>query len=122
MTATTIAWFGPSSSNAIKAAAYDTDSVDPLVSARGSVTFQSDVRHENAIKLASIHGRGQGVGKTLASSTMPARVTAATYIWAPEGRAFQPVRSRGDCVRRQGRAALANIGFRRAYEIQLLIA
>ena len=49
---------GPSSSSAVRFAAYDTESVDPLIVAIGRVTFHSDVMH--AAKISSANASGCG--------------------------------------------------------------
>src|SRR5258708_3840099 len=51
-TAMTRASRGPSSSSAIKSAAYDTDNVEPLASAIGSVTFQVDITQATTSSVA----------------------------------------------------------------------
>ena len=57
-TAMTIACCGPSNRSAVRSAAYDTDSVDPLLSDPGKLTFQVDVMHEETKRIANIAGWG----------------------------------------------------------------
>ena len=59
--AMTIARRGPSSRSAIRSAAYDTDSVEPLESAIGSVTFQVDVTQPSDEQRGEERGPGNAV-------------------------------------------------------------
>ncbi len=57
-TATIMASRGLRSSSAMRFAAYDTESVEPLLNASGRLTFHADVRQEVISRTANISGRG----------------------------------------------------------------
>jgi hypothetical protein len=84
----------PSSSSAIKSAAYDTDSVDPLDSGSGRLTFQADVTQENTRSAANSNGRSGSPGNDVVRTSAPAAMTNPTYHCAPSGSARQPSGSR----------------------------
>src|SRR3954465_6396489 len=67
-TAMATAGFGPSSNNAIRSAAYDTDSVEPLLSESGRLTFQIDVRHAAISSPRNRNGSGNVRGNACASA------------------------------------------------------
>src|SRR3954454_11046200 len=77
-TATRSAGRIPSSSSAIRLAAYETDSVDPLPSEIGRLIFQADVRHDVTTRKANNPGGGTARGKNVASRTAPDAMTSAT--------------------------------------------
>src|SRR5262245_50696909 len=77
--ATTIAGPVPSSSSAIRSAAHDTDSVEPLPAGAGSVTFHVDVMQLNASSAANRNGCSIVNGTTPASASAPHTVTNTTY-------------------------------------------
>src|SRR4051812_40733087 len=68
----------PSSSSAIRLAAYDTDSVDPLLVGIGRFTFHSEVRQVVARRTRKRSSWGYVRGNRTATSHVPARMTAAT--------------------------------------------
>ena len=63
----------PSSSSAVKSAAYDTDSVDPLASEIGRFTFHADVKHAASSRNANSHGCGNATAGRKATPTPGAR-------------------------------------------------
>src|SRR5262245_56417318 len=77
-TAMTTACRGPRSSNAIRSAAYDTESVAPLVSGIGRLTFQIDVKHAVTASVANRAGRGYARGNHAARTPAPRTITVAT--------------------------------------------
>src|SRR6266568_8809932 len=80
---------GPSSRSAMRSAAYDTESVEPLASEIGRLIFQADVRHAaNSAKRKSPAG-GYVRGTKATSEHTPATITTATYSRAPDGIACQ---------------------------------
>jgi hypothetical protein len=70
----------PSSSSAVRSAAYDTDSVDPFASEIGRLTFHADVTHAVSSRNANSHGCGTVTGgvTAMATATAPAAMTTAT--------------------------------------------
>src|SRR5215510_14946137 len=104
-TATMIAGCSPSRSSAMRSAAYDTESVEPLAVAIGRFTFQREVRHARTINAANMTGGGEAVGKNVTSGDAPAAITIATYHCAGHGSASHVRRSaRGSVTRVSGRA------------------
>src|SRR5205823_13705233 len=76
--AVSIAGCGPSSTSDIRSAACETDSVDPLATEIGRLTFQVDVTHDTPIITANSHGCGHARGNDSATPHAPARMTAPT--------------------------------------------
>src|SRR5215510_14695798 len=104
-TATMIAGCSPSRSSAMRSAAYDTESVEPLAVAIGRFTFQREVRHARTINAANMTGGGEAVGKNATNADAPAAITIATYHWAGHVSASHVRRSaRGSVTRGSGRA------------------
>src|SRR3954451_14982740 len=68
----------PSSSSAVRLAAYDTDSVDPLLVGIGRFTFHSEVRQVVANRTRNRSSWGYSRGNRMATTHVPARMTAAT--------------------------------------------
>src|SRR5258708_32776061 len=77
-TATRTAGRGPSSSSAIRSAAYDTDSVEPLASGIGRLIFQAEVRHAASSRKKNTPGSGNVRGNDATSAATPATTTKAT--------------------------------------------
>jgi hypothetical protein len=77
-TAMSIATRGPRRRSAIRSAAYDTDSVDPLESSIGSVTFQVDITQPITSRAAKSAGLGMLSGQSCTNTTAPARMTSDT--------------------------------------------
>src|SRR5260221_9909308 len=77
-TAITTACRGPSSSSDIRSAAYDTESVEPLESAIGSVTFQIDVTQPNTSSPLNSHGCGSASGRETRNAKTPRPITNPT--------------------------------------------
>src|SRR5262252_6499523 len=84
-TATIVARRGPSSSSAIRSAAYDTDSVEPLERAIGSVTFHVEVTHPSTSSTKNSAGRGTAWGKSEANTAVPPAMMMPTYSCAARG-------------------------------------
>src|SRR5688572_22078197 len=84
-TPTIMACSGPSSTSAMSAVAYDVDSVDPLLTGSGSVTFHTEITHENTVRKTNRMGRVNVVGKDEAISAAPVAITDATKIRAARG-------------------------------------
>jgi hypothetical protein len=59
-------------------AAYETDSVEPLLRVSGRLTFHVDVRAPNASSAMNNQGRSIRVGQKVAAPTTPAAMTAPT--------------------------------------------
>src|SRR2546422_4290873 len=95
-TATTIACCGPRSRSAVRSAAYDIESVDPLASAMGRLTFQMEVRQPATNSTANRPGRGYARGKKAAKTHVPAAIIDATYSRAGCGNEIH--RRPGRCV------------------------
>src|SRR6266850_5488421 len=95
-TAMTIASGGPSSRSAVRSAAYDTDSVDPLASAIGRFTFQMEVTQPMTNNAPNSAGRAYVHGKKTAKTQLPAAMTEATYSRAGCGNEIH--RRAGRCV------------------------
>src|SRR6267143_872376 len=95
-TAMTIACCGPSNRSAVRSAAYDTESVDPLESAMGRLTFQMEVRQPVTNRTANRPGRGYARGTTAAKTPVPAAIMDATYSRAGCGNEIH--RRAGRCV------------------------
>src|SRR4030081_1157459 len=70
--------FGPSRSSDISSAACATESVDPLASEIGRVTFHAEVRHAESSSIANSDGRGTVSGKYPTNATAPTAITTAT--------------------------------------------
>ena len=68
----------PSSSSAMRLAAYDTDSVDPLASEIGRLIFQAEVRHDVSRRKANRPGGGSARGRNVPSRIAPDTMTSAT--------------------------------------------
>src|SRR4029434_9537113 len=75
--ATSIVSFAPSSSNAAKSTAYDTDIVELLL-ASGSVTLSADARDEQTSSAMETRGLARVCGVNNASTSTPAARTAPT--------------------------------------------
>src|SRR5437870_12726543 len=82
-----IAAWGPTSSSAIRFAAYDTESVEPLIVAVGRFTFHNDVRQAARIRSAKARGCGYADGTKRTSVTAPMPITEPTYTCAGDGSA-----------------------------------
>src|SRR5215208_3688097 len=77
-TAISMAGLGPSSSSDTRLAAYDTDSVDPLTTGKGNVTFQTEVTQANTARLTNSCGSGSSRGTNPTSVAAPAALIPAT--------------------------------------------
>src|SRR5688500_14854457 len=88
----TMAAGDPSSSSAVRSAAYDTDSVDLFASEMGRFTFHADVTHAVSSRNANSHACGTATGAVTATApaTAPAAMTTATYSCAARETLFQP--------------------------------
>src|SRR5437762_210360 len=73
--ATSSAGRGPSSSSAIKLAAYPTDSVDRLATGIGRVTFHAEVRQEQHSRATNRVGSGHVRGNDAAAVHAPETMT-----------------------------------------------
>ena len=85
--ATSIASFGPMSISAIRSAAYETESVQVLLSGNGRRTFHVDVRQDSAVSAAKASGSAMRVGTNHAVTRIPPAMIAATYVRAGAGSA-----------------------------------
>src|SRR5262245_13519781 len=100
-----IAGWSPSRSSAMRLAAYETESVEPLAVAIGRFTFQREVRQARTISAANMTGGGEAMGKNATRVDAPAAITIATYHCAGHGSASHVRRSaRGAVTRVSGRA------------------
>src|SRR5438445_11858488 len=77
-TAMRSACFGRRRRSAIRYAACDTDSVEPLASGIGRLIFQIEVRHADTSRTANSSGRGKAEGKNAMSAVAPPTMTATT--------------------------------------------
>src|SRR5262245_39742829 len=82
------AYCGPSSRSAISFAAHDTDSVDPLATGIGRLTFHAAVRHAAISAPANTTGFGYASGNDATSTIVPPATTSATYSCAASGSAL----------------------------------
>src|SRR5205814_7928466 len=81
----TSAWRGPRTRSAIRSAAYDTDSVEPLDNAIGRFTFHDEVTHASTSSPAKSSGRWKLTGKDAAIAIAPTAITAPTYTRTARG-------------------------------------
>src|SRR5262245_7345246 len=97
----TIVWREPSRRRAARSAAYDTESVDPLVNAIGRLTFHMDVPQPATSSAAKSSGRGIDNGTSATHTHTPIVITAATYNRAGCGSEIHRRIGRGvmDCDR-----------------------